>query len=81
MHKCTIAKKGKIGEVSSKYGYDRDGSQFEADIKAHYEHGEALYKSFVEWMKTQDVTPGQFRRLFLRYYEEFVKGGDSMNGI
>lgn len=72
-YKCTITKKGRIGEVSSKYGYDRYGKQFEADIKAHIEKGEKLYKDFVEWMKTQDVDPRKFRYLFIRYYEEFIQ--------
>lgn len=71
-YKCTITKKGKIGEVSSKYGYDRDGKQFEADINAHIERGRKLYRDFVEWMKTQDVDPRTFRNLFRLYYEEFI---------
>ncbi len=62
-----------IGEVSSKYGYDRDGSQFEADIKANQERAAALYADFVEWMKTKDVSPDAFRYMFTRYYEEFMK--------
>ena len=69
---CRIRKRG-VGEVSSKYGYDRDGSQFEADMKAHYERGAALYAEFVEWMKTKDVSPDAFRDMFLRYYEEFLE--------
>lgn len=73
MYVCKFTKKGKVGEVSSKYGYDRDGSQFEADIKAHQEHYAALYESFVEWMKTKDVTPETFRQMFTRYYEEFLE--------
>ena len=69
---CKIRTNG-VGEVSSKYGYDRDGSQFEADIKKHIERNEALYESFVGWMKMQDVTPDQLRYMFTRYYEEFLK--------
>lgn len=72
MNVCRIRKHG-VGEVSSKYGYDKDGSQFEADMKAHYEKGEALYKEFVEWMKTKDVSPDTFRNLFLRFYEELME--------
>ena len=67
---CKIKKHG-IGEVSSKYGYDRDGSQFETDIKAHQERNAALYEAFVGWMKAQNVTPDQLRYMFTRYYEEF----------
>jgi hypothetical protein len=69
---CRIAKKHGIGEVSSKYGYDLDGSQFEADIKAHKERHKALYAAFVDWMKEQKVTPDQLRYMFTRYYEEFL---------
>ena len=69
---CRIKNHG-VGEVSSKYGYDRDGRQFESDIQKHQEHYEALYESFVEWMKTKDVSPDSFRYMFTRYYEEFLK--------
>ena len=61
------------GDPSSKYAYDRDGKQFEADIQRHIEEGEKLYAEFVEWMKSKSVTPDNFRCLFLRYYEEFIK--------
>ena len=72
MNICKIKTSG-VGEVSSKYGYDRDGSQFEADVQARMEQAGALYESFVDWMKTQNVTPQKFRYLFMRYYEEFVE--------
>ena len=72
MNVCRVRKNG-VGEVSSKYGFDRDGSQFEADIKAHQERGEALYAAFVELMKNQEVTPEAFRKLFHLYYEEFLR--------
>ena len=65
--------KNGVGEVSSKYGYDRDGSQFEADIKAHQEKAAALYEAFVAWMKVNVDNPEQLRYLFTRYYEEFMK--------
>ena len=68
------AKKNGIGEPSSKYGYDRTGEQFERDIQANNERAEALYNDFVEFMKSHDVDPRRFRRIFLRYYEEF--GGE-----
>ena len=65
------ARKNGIGEPSSKYGYDRTGEQFERDIQANNERAEALYYDFVEFMKSRDVDPRMFRRMFLRYYEEF----------
>jgi hypothetical protein len=63
-----------VGDPSSKYGYDKDGKQFEADIQAHIESYENLYREFKNWMKSKDVTPDVFRRLFVRYYDEFIKG-------
>ncbi len=63
-----------VGELSSKYAYDKDGKQFEADIRRHIEEGEKLYKEFVEWMKSKNVTPDTFRGLFRKYYEEFIEG-------
>lgn len=66
-------KKGMIGDPSSKYGYDRDGSEFEADIQKHFEDAEKLWNDFVQWMKDNDITPDKLRWLWLRYYEEFVR--------
>ena len=63
-----------VGELSSKYAYDRDGKQFEADIQRHIEETEKLYVEFVKWMKNKGVTPDKFRALFRRYYDEFIKG-------
>lgn len=70
---CRIRNNHGVGEVSSKYGYDKDGSQFEADIQRHHEEYEALYQDFVGWMKSKDVDPRKFRSMFTRYYEEFMK--------
>ena len=63
-----------VGELSSKYAFDRDGKQFEADIQRHIDETEKLYSEFVEWMKSKDVSPYKFRALFRRYYDEFIKG-------
>lgn len=63
-----------VGELSSKYAYDRDGKQFEADIQRHIDEIEQLYADFVEWMKSKGVIPDKFRRLFKRYYDEFIGG-------
>ncbi len=72
MNKFSQKRSRNVGEVSSKYGYDRTGEQFESDIRRHIEEGEALYSEFVEWMKSRNVTPDTFRNLFSRYYEEFI---------
>ena len=63
-----------VGELSSKYAYDKDGTQFEADIKARIERSEQLYNDFVQFMKEHDVIPCELRTMFTRYYEEFLKG-------
>ena len=62
-----------VGELSSKYAYNKDGKQFEADIQRHIEETEKLYVEFVEWIRAKGVTPEKFRSLFRRYYDEFIK--------
>jgi hypothetical protein len=62
-----------VGEPSSKYGYDRDGSKFEADIQAHIEREKFLWDEFVKFMHDRNVTPSELRHMFTRYYEEFIK--------
>ena len=62
-----------VGDPSSKYGYDHDGSKFEADIKAHKERGEYLYDEFVQFMREHNARPEEFRSMFIRYYEEFIE--------
>ena len=61
-----------VGDPSSKYGYDRDGKQFEADIQAHKERSDFLWSEFVQFMKDHQTTPEEFRGMFARYYEEFI---------
>lgn len=61
-----------VGEPSSKYAYDRDGKQFEADIKEHKERSDFLWSEFVRFMKDHHTTPEEFRGMFVRYYEEFL---------
>jgi hypothetical protein len=70
---CKYVKNG-IGDPSSKYAFDKDGKQFEADIKKHLDDAEILYTDFVEWMKSKGVTPEKFRGLFRRYYTDFIEG-------
>ena len=68
-----MVKRFRVGELSSKYAYDRDGSQFEADMKRHAERAEFLWNEFVEFMKSHDVNPRELRSMFTRYYEEFLQ--------
>lgn len=73
MSKFNMQVKSGIGDPSSKYGYDKDGKQFEADIQRHIDESEKLYSDFKEWIKSKNVTPDKFRDLFRRYYEEFIE--------
>ena len=73
MNKCTIAKKNKVGEVSSRYGYPNGGELFLKDLQAHEERYNFLWNEFIDFMKSHDVTPSELRRMFTRYYEEFLK--------
>ncbi len=72
-YKSTIAKRGKIGDTSSKYGLVRDGSQFIADIEKNRARYEYLWTEFIEFIKSHDATPQEFCSMFTRYYEEFIK--------
>ena len=61
-----------IGEPSSKYGYDRGGSQFDADIQAGIDRYEYLWTEFISFMSDHDVKPSELRTMFTRYYEEYL---------
>ena len=73
MSKYRIKPYKSVGELSSKYCYDKDGKQFEADIQKHIDESEKLYSEFKEWLKSKNVTPDKFRALFRRYYSEFIE--------
>ena len=73
MRVCRIAKKGKVGETSSKYGYANGGELFEKDIQAKIERAEYLWQEFVKFMKSHKVTPSELRSMFVKYYEEFLQ--------
>jgi hypothetical protein len=61
-----------VGDPSSKYGFDKSGKQFEADIQKHINESEKLYEDFKEWIKQKQITPDKFRFLFCKYYDEFI---------
>lgn len=65
-------RKNGIGEPSSKYGYDRDGSRFDADIERNNQRNEYLWTEFVSFMADHDVKPSELRTMFTRYYEEYL---------
>lgn len=68
-----VKRKRRVGELSSKYAYDYDGSQFDADMLAHQKRAEFLWSAFVDFMKQNKVNPRELRYMFTRYYEEFVE--------
>ena len=65
-------RKNGIGEPSCKYGYDRDGSQFDADIERNNQRNEYLWAEFVSFMADHNVKPSELRMMFTRYYEEYL---------
>ena len=69
----TIRRSRYVGEPSSKYGYDRTGEKFNADIQANNDRAEYLWNEFIKFIISHDADPREFRRMFTRYYEEFIK--------
>lgn len=67
----TIIKRHRVGEVSSKYGYQPE--QFDKDIEARKASSDALWADFLEWMKRHEITPDEARVLFRRLFEEYLK--------
>ena len=68
---CRVAKSGKVGETSSKYGYPGGGDLFVEDLARHAAESQALYEEFVEWMKSRQIDPDTVRSMFVRFYYEF----------
>ena len=64
-------KSHRVGEVSSKYGYNPE--QFDKDMEARKARSDALWEDFLEWMKLHGITPDEARGLFRRMFEEYLK--------
>jgi hypothetical protein len=60
-----------VGDPSSKYGYDKDGKQFEKDIQAHIQRNEENYSALIEFAKSRELTPESLRKLLFRLIQEF----------
>lgn len=67
----TRIKRHRIGEVSSKYGYNP--GQFDQDLEARKARSDALWADFLGWMKLHGITPDEARGLFRRLFEEYLK--------
>lgn len=70
MNRHRISTSRRIGEPSSKYGYQPE--LFERDLEAHAAENEALWQEFMEWMIERKADPEKMRYLFLRLWEEFL---------
>ena len=66
----TRIKRHRVGEVSSKYGYQPE--QFDKDLEARKARADALWTDFNAWMIERSVTPDEARRLLVRLYEEYL---------
>lgn len=63
-------KNHRVGEVSSKYGYNQ--KQFDKDLEARKARSDALWADFLEWMKGHGITTDEARELFRRMFEEYL---------
>ena len=59
-----------FGELSSKYAYDKDGKQFEADIQAHIDRARENYEALIEFAKERGLTPGDLKKMLITLIEE-----------
>ena len=66
----TRIKRHRIGEVSSKYGYNP--GQFDQDLEARKARSDALWSDFLGWVKAHGLTPEDARGLLLRLREEYL---------
>ena len=64
-------KRHRVGEVSSKYGYNPE--QFNKDLEVRKARSDALWADFLEWMKLHRITPDEARLLLVRLYEEYLE--------
>lgn len=66
----TRIKQHRVGEVSSKYGYNPE--QFDRDLEDRKSRSDALWADFLKWMKLHGITPDEARVLFRRLFEEYL---------
>lgn len=67
----TRIKRHRVGEVSSKYGYNPE--QFDKDMEDRKASSDALWADFLEWMKLHGITPDEARGLFRRLFDEYLE--------
>lgn len=59
-----------VGELSSKYAYDKNGKQFEADIQAHIDRARENYAALIDFAKVRGITPQELKKMLMRLIEE-----------
>lgn len=67
----TRIKRHRVGEVSSKYGYNPE--QFDKDLEARKARSGALWADFLKWMRLHEIIPDEARGLFRRLFEEYFE--------
>ena len=67
----TRIKRHRVGEVSSKYGYQPE--QFDKDLEVRKDRADAMWADFMERMKLHGITPDEARGLFRRMFEEYLE--------
>ena len=63
----------RVGDPSSEF-WGADGERrFCEKVQARIDRAEHLWNEFVKFMLDHEATPEEFRRIFMRYHEEFIK--------
>ena len=65
----TRIKRHRVGEVSSKYGYQPE--QFDKDLEVRKDRADALWADFIDWVIGKGLTPEGARGLLRRLLEEY----------
>lgn len=63
-------KRHRVGEVSSKYGYQPE--LFDRDMDEHEKRCEAEWQAFKAWMIEHQIDPEKLRYMFARLYDEYL---------
>lgn len=70
MSKFRIKPYKNVGDPSSKYGYDKDGKQFEADIQGHMDKSKDDYAALIDFAKSRGIIPSDLRKLLFKLITE-----------
>lgn len=63
----------RVGDPSSEF-WGADGKRrFCEKVQARIDRAEHLWQEFNRFMIEQNATPDEFRQLFARYYDEYIR--------